>query len=130
MTMLAMRTIASSRVPRWKERRRWARPGRDSLACLGVMLCSVMLAVTLLATAAAIEASEPAPTTIASIRAACDHRDAGGDCDRPVTVRGRVTWVSQDRIAGEYAAVQDDTAGIWIDVRVAKERGLWNSEEA
>ena len=130
MTMLAKRTIASARAARWKGRRRCAWPGRDSLTRLGVMLCSVMLAVALPATAAAIEASEPAPTTIASIRAACDHRDAGGDCDRPVTVRGRVTWVSQDRIAGEYAAVQDDTAGIWIDVRVAKERGLWNSEEA
>lgn len=105
------------------------RPDSGCTPRLRVMSWSVAFAIAIPVPASANRASETGPTTIASIRAACDHHDAGGDCNRSVTVRGRVTWVSQDRIAGEYAAVQDDTAGIWIDVRLAKDRGLWNSEE-
>jgi hypothetical protein len=28
----------------------------------------------------------------------------------------------------DYAAVQDETAGIWIDIRQAKTAGVWNGE--
>lgn len=51
------------------------------------------------------------------------------DPDQAVIVRGRATWVSRDTPSTEYAAVQDDTAGIWIDVKRAKELGTWQSEE-
>lgn len=69
--------------------------------------------------------SESEVATIASVRAT-----SSLDPRRPVTVRGRVTWVSRDAVVKDYAAVQDDTGGIWIDIRLAKERGSWRSEEA
>lgn len=49
--------------------------------------------------------------------------------EQAVIVRGRATWVSRDTPSNEFAAVQDDTAGIWIDVKRAKEWGTWQSEE-
>lgn len=51
------------------------------------------------------------------------------DPEQAVIVRGRATWVCRDTPSSEYAAVQDETAGIWIDVPRAKEWGTWQSEQ-
>jgi signal transduction histidine kinase len=51
------------------------------------------------------------------------------DAEQAVIVRGRATWVSRDSPSNEFVAVQDDTAGIWIDVKRAKEWGTWQSED-
>ena len=50
--------------------------------------------------------------------------------DPRVVVRGRVTWVSREQGANDYAAVQDDTAGIWIDIPLARKSGVWQGEDA
>ena len=74
----------------------------------------------------AADPPEPAPgvVPIASVRAT-DTADPG----RPVVVRGRVTWVDRGRSGSGYATLQDDTAGIWLDIRLAKEAGLWGSDD-
>jgi signal transduction histidine kinase len=65
------------------------------------------------------------PVPIAMLREPSD-----GEQVRPVVVRGRLTWVTHGRGGNEYAAVQDDTAGIWLDVQRAKDSGVWRGEEA
>jgi signal transduction histidine kinase len=65
-----------------------------------------------------------APVPIATLREPSDDEQV-----RPVVVRGRLTWVTQGGGANEYAAVQDDTAGIWLDVQRAKESGVWRGSE-
>lgn len=55
---------------------------------------------------------------------------AAGEDVRNVVVRGRLTWVARDRGENEYAAIQDDTAGIWLDVQRARESGVWRGEAA
>jgi signal transduction histidine kinase len=47
-----------------------------------------------------------------------------------VVIRGRVTWVARGGGVNEYAAVQDETAGIWIDIERAKESGVWRGNAA
>jgi signal transduction histidine kinase len=49
--------------------------------------------------------------------------------EQAVIVRGRATWVCRDTPSSEYAAIQDETAGIWIDVPRAKAWGTWQSEQ-
>jgi hypothetical protein len=71
-----------------------------------------------------VDPSNPRLSSIASVRAT-DTSDPG----RGVVVRGRVTWVDRGRPNQDYATVQDDTAGIWLDIRLAKEAGLWRSED-
>jgi signal transduction histidine kinase len=68
--------------------------------------------------------SNPLRTSIKPLRAL-----GAWESDQAVIVRGRATWVSRDTPSTEYAAVQDETAGIWIDVKRAKELGTWQSEE-
>lgn len=76
----------------------------------------------------ALAADPPDPVSvvvpIASVRAT----DTPGAC-LPVVVRGRVTWVDRGRGADDYATLQDETAGIWLDIRLAKQAGLWRSED-
>lgn len=48
----------------------------------------------------------------------------------PVVIRGRVTWVARGGGANEYAAVQDETAGIWIDIERAKDLRVWRGNAA
>jgi hypothetical protein len=49
--------------------------------------------------------------------------DPSADGRRPVRVRGVVTWRH-----GAGMIVQDDSAGIWIEVTDAKRAGLWQGE--
>ena len=49
--------------------------------------------------------------------------DPPGDVRRPVRVRGVVTWRH-----GAGMVVQDDSAGIWIEVTDAQRLGLWESQ--
>lgn len=69
-------------------------------------------------------ATEPGLSTIASVRAT--------DVNEPhrrVVVRGRVTWVTKGGVVHDYAAIQDDTAGIWLDVKLARETGIWRADD-
>jgi len=61
-------------------------------------------------------------------------RSATGE---PVLIRGTVTWLSSsnphstpsDADAWQYVVVQDDSAGIWVNVRLARERGVWRGAD-
>jgi signal transduction histidine kinase len=50
--------------------------------------------------------------------------DSPGDVRRPVRVRGVVTWRR-----GAGMVVQDESAGIWIEVTDARRIGLWQAED-
>lgn len=89
---------------------------------------SVSFAVCLLlaATPFVVGAAEPwpaEPTPIAAIRS-----PAASGRDSRVVVRGRVTWASRGPSLNDYAAVQDDTAGIWIDIEQAQKSGVWKGD--
>ena len=75
--------------------------------------------------AAADDAAVPAVVPIASLRVPSTTRT-----EVPVVIRGRVTWVARGDGANEYAAVQDETAGIWIDIERAKELRVWRGNAA
>lgn len=67
---------------------------------------------------------------IALVRRVTDQERTGissGDSHVRVAVRGRVTWVARAPLKDEFAVVQDDSAGIWINIRLSKQRGLWRS---
>lgn len=78
-----------------------------------------------IATATAADPPRPTVVPIASLRAP----SWTGDEPR-VVIRGRVTLVARAADVLQYAAVQDDTAGIWIDIQRAKESGVWRGEAA
>jgi signal transduction histidine kinase len=84
------------------------------------------LAVAVAAQATGLAAdSAPAWHTVARIR---EPRDAGVVATAPVMIRGRVTWVAHDRVMDGYAVVQDATAGIWVNFRLARQRGIFNPD--
>lgn len=47
-----------------------------------------------------------------------------------VRIRGRLTWMSVKPAAGHHFVVQDDSSGIWVNVKVARERGVWLGDDA
>lgn len=83
--------------------------------------------LTLLASAAV---AEDGPHPGAAVPIATLREPSDDERVRPVVVRGRLTWVMQGGGGNEYAAVQDDTAGIWLDVQRAKESGVWRGDAA
>jgi signal transduction histidine kinase len=89
----------------------------------------VWLAALAIALAVGARADDGGPTArispIATLRA-----PASRVGPKNVVVRGRLTWVARGRSGNEYAAVQDDTAGIWLDVQRAKDSGTWQGEDA
>ncbi len=90
--------------------------GRGACIGIGLLISAPALAIT------------PGPTvegrhcTLAEVR----QPDAAIPLPQPVIVRGRVTWVAHDTVMDGYAVVQDDTAGIWVNFRLARQRGVWN----
>jgi signal transduction histidine kinase len=46
-----------------------------------------------------------------------------------VRVRGCVTWFARDRVMDGYLVVQDDTAGIWVNVQQARGQSVWATDE-
>jgi signal transduction histidine kinase len=91
---------------------------RRRFVVLGVMVVVSMTPPT----RGAAPVVEPVP--IASLRRPGPLADVGPDA--LVVIRGRVAWCVDTEEDGSYAVVQDDTAGIWINVRLARTRGLWN----
>lgn len=88
----------------------------------------VWLAALAIAIAAGARADDGGPAAGVSLIAAIR---APVSCVGPsnVVVRGRLTWVARGGGGNEYAAVQDDSAGIWLDVQRAKESGVWRGDE-
>ncbi len=87
----------------------------------------VVLGVVLVAsvTQATLEARPDGQAVpIAALRRQGPDADVGPDT--LVVIRGRVAWCVDTEEDGSYAVVQDDTAGIWVNVRLARTRGLWN----
>jgi len=76
--------------------------------------------------------NEPRPIPIASLRALPPtvpgglHEPAEGE---PVTVTGIVTWLTRGGDTLDYCVAQDETAGIWVNVNLARMRGLWQGDE-
>jgi len=97
-------------------------------ACGMHVMMPVVLAVLLVAwhSSAGEQHGSAAWRDIADIR---DPNSADGRMPAPVRIRGRVTWVTHDDMMNGYAAVQDATAGIWVNCRLARQRGLWNPEQ-
>ena len=46
-----------------------------------------------------------------------------------VRIRGRLTWISGKPAAGHHFVVQDESTGIWVNVKVARERDVWRGDE-
>jgi len=94
--------------------------GNSACTTIWIAALGAMAAVT--AVPAADEHADPSAwrevVTIGSVMS-----DLSADGRRPVRVRGVVTWRH-----GAGMIVQDDTAGIWIEVTDAKRAGLWKVE--
>ena len=90
--------------------------------CMTTWIAVLAAFATATMTRAAEEASDTAArkevVPISSVMA-----DPPGDVRRPVRVRGVVTWRH-----GAGMIVQDDSAGIWIEVTDAKRLGYWEGE--
>ncbi len=82
---------------------------------------SILFQASVSAGGAAPRPGEPVP--IADVRS-----PAASDRDPRVVIRGRVTWVSRGSGLNDYAAVQDETAGIWIDIEQAQRSGAWRGD--
>lgn len=97
---------------------------RNVIAWGGVVIV-VLAALCGGAAAADDAAAASAVVPIASLRMPSATRS-----DVPVVIQGRATWVARGGGISEYAAVQDETAGIWIDIQRAKDSGAWQGEAA
>jgi hypothetical protein len=77
-------------------------------------------------------------SSIATLRYgdAADDSAAGGEPRPPGSlaaasrIQGRLTWMSPRPAAGHHFVVQDDSSGIWVNVKVARERGVWQEDDA
>jgi signal transduction histidine kinase len=87
-------------------------------------LRSVVLGVVLVTAPSHGATAGDEPVPIAALRRPGPLADVGPDA--LVVVRGRVAWCVDSEDDGSYAVVQDDTAGIWVNVRLARTRGQWN----
>jgi signal transduction histidine kinase len=103
---------------------------------LPVALC-VMVAVTACwssaSAAAPDQTDDDADRSKVALSAIADVRQPRPD-DREavrqaVRVRGRVTWFARDRIMDGYLVVQDDTAGVWVNLQQARTQGIWATDE-
>ena len=90
-------------------------------ACgFGPIIVAVFLLQAMAFEGFSADAPASTPTPIAEVRSS-----EASARDPRVVIRGRVTWVSRGPGVNDYAAVQDDTAGIWIDIDRAQKSGEW-----
>lgn len=75
----------------------------------------------------------PSPVPIAAIRYFSEDpavTSVPPDRHAPVVIAGTVTWISDDPDRQAFLVVQDETAGIWATVRLARDRGVWRGDDA
>ena len=98
--------------------------------------CAVLWSVGVLSWSAAClgdeHAGDSSVVAIASVRSLPlqiqgTPRDTAAD--GTVTVHGIVTWLTRGEATHDYCVVQDETAGIWVNVNMARMRGVWQSGE-
>ena len=99
--------------------------------CLLSLICTLWLA-------APVRCEDAGVSSIAALRygnATADDSAAGGE-PRPQgsiaaasRIRGRLTWMSPQPADGHHFVVQDDSSGIWVNVKVARERDVWRGDE-
>ena len=91
-------------------------------SCTTLWLAGLVLVATATMTPAADEPADTA-TWQAVVPISSVMADPDSDVRRPVRVRGVVTWRH-----GAGMVVQDDSAGIWIEVTDARRSGFWRDE--
>jgi signal transduction histidine kinase len=77
--------------------------------------------------------SADAPVPIASIRYFPEDPAALREAPErhtPVVIVGTVTWISADPDRQAFLVIQDESAGIWATVRLARDRGVWRGDDA
>ena len=99
--------------------------------CLLSLVCTLWLA-------APVRCEDAGVSSIATLRygnATAEDSAAGGEPRLPGSmpaasrIRGRLTWMSPRPADGHHCVVQDDSSGIWVNVKVARERGVWRGDE-
>jgi signal transduction histidine kinase len=78
-------------------------------------------------------AGDASPVDIASLRSLplpALGASPGSVADHRVVVRGVVTWLTRGEVTHDYCVVQDETAGIWVNVHLSRLHGDWRGPEA
>ena len=99
----------------------------------GRVVLSLLVASWWMAACLGVEQSEePRSVAIAAVRALpLTIQGASREAveDDVVIVHGVVTWLTRGEETLDYCVVQDDTAGIWVNVNMARLRGVWRGSE-
>ena len=104
---------------------------RSILRACDVLL--IVLALSWMAVCLGDERTQEAiPVAIATVRSLplpIQGASRSSAADAAVTVQGIVTWLTRGEATLDYCVVQDETAGIWVNVNLARMRGAWRGNE-
>lgn len=90
-----------------------------------LFLTTVVIWAALVAGATPVFSAASDPVPIALLRQPGPLAD--GAAETNVVIRGRVAWCGKAADDQAFCVVQDSTAGIWVNARLARARGLWNA---
>jgi signal transduction histidine kinase len=96
------------------------------------VLSLVVASSWIAATVCGEEADATTPVAIVEVRAlplTIQGASRGAVEEDAVIVHGVVTWLTRGEETLDYCVVQDDTAGIWVNVNMARLRGAWRGSE-